>query len=58
MRDSILEKTLHYLQHKKSYTLEEREIIKKALKAEADAILKRLIDKIKIDWYKNKKRNG
>ncbi len=49
MKDSILVKTLHYLRNKKSYTLEERKIIKKALLEEAEAILARLVDKMKID---------
>ena len=48
MKNTILEKTLDYLRHKKSYTMEERQIIKKALKDEAEAILKKLAKKIKI----------
>ena len=49
MKDSILEKTLDYLRHKKSYTTEEQQIIKKALLQETKAILARMLDKIKID---------
>ena len=49
MRDSILAKTLDFLRHKKSYTLEERQIIKKALIQETQAILARMLDKVKID---------
>jgi hypothetical protein len=49
MRDSILVKTLHFLRYKKSYTLEERQIIKKALLQETQAILARMLDKVKLD---------
>jgi hypothetical protein len=49
MKDSILLKTLSYLRHKKSYTLEERKIIKKALLKEAETIMARMIDRVKLD---------